>query len=346
MNLGGSIRINKFGILLVSIIILLLFYFTTSGSDESKAVLSSRTTDEINLRKLLIASIVAAQKGGVQVVDVSNSLDFGELSKGKTKEGINDPVTQADFRSHCVMEHGLKSIFPELHIVSEEDSLAGKCLDLDGFSLDPTVVSESIKLPDVNIHSSELTVWIDPLDATKEFTEHLFQYVTVMICIAHLGRPIIGIVHNPFEGRTIWAWDNYAVSDDLYKVLKKENEIEEDPVVTISRSHSGDVQSFVRNAFGEKTRILSAAGAGFKVMQVLFSNATMYIHKTAIKKWDLCAGNAILNAVGGRMTDFNGKEINYTDDKSYKHDTGILAALSNQKHYLEKLKKLESSQNE
>lgn len=335
MNLGGSIRVNKFGLFILFLIVFVIIYLSI-GSDEPKPGITTRSTDDINLRKLLIASIVAAQKGGIKVVDVSKRPDFGEESKGKTKEGVNDPVTEADFRSHCIMERGLQTIFPKLQVVSEEDGGNKECADEPVFSLDPTVLHESVKLPDVNVHSSDLTVWIDPLDATKEYTERLFQYVTTMVCVAYKGRPVIGVIHNPFEDKTTWAWDKYAFSDDLSKVQKKDDGAE-NPVVIVSMSHQGDVKEYVLKVFGDKTRVLTAAGAGYKVLQVVFNNATTYLHKTAIKKWDLCAGNAILNSLGGHMTDFQGNEINYVDDKNYKHEAGIIATISNHDSYLEKL---------
>ncbi len=37
-----------------------------------------------------------------------------------------------------------------------------------------------------------------------------------------------------------------------------------------------------------------------------------YVHVTLIKKWDICAGNAILNALGGKLTDLAGKTVSCT----------------------------------
>lgn len=52
----------------------------------------------------------------------------------------------------------------------------------------------------------------------------------------------------------------------------------------------------------------------------------MYVHVTFIKKWDICAGNAILKALGGHMTTLKGEEIDYSGTP--KNPDGLLATVS------------------
>lgn len=52
----------------------------------------------------------------------------------------------------------------------------------------------------------------------------------------------------------------------------------------------------------------------------------MYVHVTFIKKWDICAGNAILKALGGHMTTLKGEEIDYSGTP--KNPGGLLATVS------------------
>ncbi|XP_058814068.1 putative inositol monophosphatase 3 isoform X2 [Topomyia yanbarensis] len=332
MNLGGSIRINKFGVFIIAIALVGFVYYLSFGKSHSSNYTLNKNPNEINLRKLLIGSIQAAQRGGFEVVEVSKSADFRVQSKGKTKEGANDPVTDADFRSHCVMADGLHRIFPKLKIVSEEDGQKRMCPDVKFFDLDPTVIHENSNVPDDIVDINDVTVWIDPLDATQEYTENLIQYVTTMVCVAIKGIPAIGVIHSPFTRKTVWAWVDKAISEPM-DLLKRDEDVKH-PVIIVSRSHSGEVKNIAKEVFGANSHIIPAGGAGYKVLQVLYNNATAYIHSTAIKKWDICAGSAILAAVGGKMTNLKNQDISYTDKDSFVNENGLLATAAESIHEL------------
>ena len=78
--------------------------------------------------------------------------------------------------------------------------------------------------------------------------------------------------------------------------------------------------------------------SGFKTLQVIQGKADAYVHVTRIKKWDICAGDAILNAVQGQMTTLHNTLIDYSFSLSEKNDEGLLATLRSHEKFLEALK--------
>jgi len=64
---------------------------------------------------------------------------------------------------------------------------------------------------------------------------------------------------------------------------------------------------------------------GFKVLEVVEDRADVYVHVTAIKKWDLCAGYALMTAMGGTMSTLGGDKIDFSGDTEPLNTKGVLA---------------------
>lgn len=109
--------------------------------------------------------------------------------------------------------------------------------------------------------------------------------------------------------------------------------------MVVSRSHPGKVAELAKVAFGPKTYVTPAAGAGFKIMEVINGTYDLYIHETLIKKWDLCAGDAIIRTVEGRMTTAKGHTIDYSPGEVQVSD-GVLVTRYDHDYYMEKLSKV------
>ena len=50
------------------------------------------------------------------------------------------------------------------------------------------------------------------------------------------------------------------------------------------------------------------------------------------KKWDTCAPEAILHAIGGKLTDIKGNFYQYHADVGHVNEWGILATAKNDEH--------------
>lgn len=68
-----------------------------------------------------------------------------------------------------------------------------------------------------------------------------------------------------------------------------------------------------------------------------YGNVDAYMHSTEIKKWDICAGNAIINMKGGQMTTKLNKEIDYSDGINVKNQDGLVATIKNHEKFIGKL---------
>jgi len=56
-----------------------------------------------------------------------------------------------------------------------------------------------------------------------------------------------------------------------------------------------------------------------------------------IKKWDICAGDAILEAAGGSLTTLSGEKVDYKGNSNPKNEGGLLATMNNHQEYLKAL---------
>ena len=316
---------------------------------ENAAVDSDTDPFQVNLKQLLIACIQAAEAGGREVVrirkgDGEKADGLHSRSKGLTREGAKEMVTKGDLSSHTVMVHGLAATFPGLQIISEEshaeDEGAEQVVMPFHSRTDPLILPEELHdLPhDMLVPMKQVTVWIDPLDATQEYTEvgddSLLKYVTTMACVALNGIPVMGVIHKPFEHETFWAWKSFGMSRTLKSLLQHRRSVVSNrskDVVIVSRSHAGPVDAFLKSRL-PAAEVIHAGGAGYKILQVIAGAADAYVHKTLIKKWDICAPNALTEAVDGKFSSLDGYSITYSGDDDVRNEAGVLAAASYTQH--------------
>lgn len=185
MNFGGTLRLNKFACFTLIFVLFLIVYWRSGGSGYP-----TEKSDLINLKTLLKASIQAAERGGKKVIEGKDH-KLNIQSKGKTLEGANDPVTDVDYASHCSMYYGFKNTFSKVHVVSEEHNKEdSSCTDQPPFDIE-AVISDHRTIDlmlDELVLVRDVTVWIDPLDATQEYTGlyynfNLITIVNIVICI-------------------------------------------------------------------------------------------------------------------------------------------------------------------
>ncbi len=225
--------------------------------------------------------ISIAKEAGKKILDVYESPDFGVEYKAD-----NSPLTLADQVANEVICSFLRKKYPEIPIVSEENS----------------VVSRD------EIMSYKRFFLIDPLDGTKEFLKKNGEF-TVNIALIEDGIPIKGIIYIPVLGEIYYAEKGHGAFFDgkRLQTLSRPKELK----AVISRSHAGKPELDFLDRMGVKKTI--HVGSSIKFCWLATGKADLYVRKTEINTWDIAAGVVICEEAGIHITDFNGDEIDFSN---------------------------------
>jgi len=269
--------------------------------------------------------------------------------------------------------------FPNLHIVGEEDESVEVDTDYQ-YPLksdllvnyewttrnDGKVDEPAPEELDINL----LTVFVDPLDGTREFVEGRLPNVQSLIGATYKGSPLMGAIGLPFPTTN----DNNStevlfglVGKGIGKVCTKKNEntlsevndiinyivpTMKQNILSLSTSNlakddirvsSGDSAS-VRSAvdladkiFGGITRQTFGA-TGNKLLKIAEGTTTLSLLHTKTSLWDTAAPTAILNALGGKVTDYFGEPLIY-NTKELGNRYGVVASGPGSNHLHDELVK-------
>ncbi|CAG9467879.1 unnamed protein product [Pedinophyceae sp. YPF-701] len=206
----------------------------------------------------------------------------------------------------------------------------------------------------------DLTVWVDPLDGTKSFVEGSPENVTVLIGTAIKGVPALGVIHQPFANppRTYCALPGAggfvrAAPSSTSAAAFERIEVTQLPgwhhmragkardglvKVATTRQHRSPAVLEAANSV-KPDEILGIGGAGNKALRLLDGDISHYIFTAkGTKRWDTCAPEALLRAVGGFILDSTGAPYPYDlprgvslpdlPEESWRNTRGIVAGLT------------------
>lgn len=201
-------------------------------------------------------------------------------------------------------------------------------------------VEESLNFEDDIEINSNIGIWIDPIDATSEYISGKevqsevpgifksgLQCATVLIGVYEQisGKSVIGVINQPFADN-LKSRIFYGVAVENFRHSNVEEKETREPANRIAvLSCSESLESSFRSVF--------AAGAGYKSLKVIEGDADLYfLSKASTFKWDTCAPQAILRALGGNILDMKKSlhakkavELNYSRNESSCNEGGIIA---------------------
>src|ERR1700692_4897512 len=201
----------------------------------------------------------------------------------------DSPLTLADLESQRVIMEGLTEVTPDIPILSEESAQA------------PWDERKTWR---------ELWV-VDPLDGTREFVKRNGQF-TVNIALVREHEPVLGVVAAPALGLLYWGASGAGAFSHHRGAA--EGPLKVSPPGSpwrwvASRSHAS------AETAGYLTRVgphaMTGIGSSLKFCLVAEGKADLYPRFGPTSEWDTAAGQAILEAAGGRVTRLDGHRLRY-----------------------------------
>ena len=202
------------------------------------------------------------------------------------------PVTDADHAADAVIKPVLAALLPGVAVVTEESVASA-----------PT--PESL---------ATLRYWlVDPLDGTKDFVAHREEF-TVNIALVEGAAPVLGVLHLPAQNITYAAAGAGTAVKIAGEGAPRPIAARAQPaagiVVAHSRSHNSrpDLEDYLA-PFHVVERLVT--GSALKFGLIAEGRADLYPRFGPTSEWDTAAGQAILEAAGGSVTDHAGNTLAY-----------------------------------
>jgi 3'-phosphoadenosine 5'-phosphosulfate (PAPS) 3'-phosphatase len=211
---------------------------------------------------------------------------------------------------------------------------------------------------DSEVDVTRVTVIVDPLDGTKSYAVGDYDCVSILIGIVVDNVPVFGVVGKPFSYTglspilktscvTIYGG---SLCSGVF-VAGQEEQVKRTPIdasaalidlprAVISTSRSkGVVHDFCIH-LGEKGLVypepMMCSGAGEKSLRLILqrrNEALWFFPKAGTSLWDVAAPDALLRALGGKMSDKFGREMDYSKSREQAENVdGVVACIDSELH--------------
>ncbi len=223
-----------------------------------------------------------AIEGGEKIMEIYNSDTFEVKLKSD-----ESPVTEADEAADAIISAGIREAFPEITLITEEQSAS-------------------------HTEKASTFIIVDPLDGTKEFVKRRGDF-TVNIALVVDGVPIRGVVYAPYRERLFYtdasgktfeetgAFDKDVIGE--VKPLSVSTPDNDALMIVASASHRDQATEDYINKYSVKDS--KSAGSSLKFCLVATGEADIYPRVGRTMEWDTAAGHAVLNGAGGDVVRFD-----------------------------------------
>ena len=197
------------------------------------------------------------------------------------------PVTEADQRAEALIEERLRREFPGVLIVAEE-------------------ASAERGVPDT---APDRFFLVDPLDGTRAFIAGS-EHFTVNIALIEAGAPVAGAVVTPSDDRIWFTSGEGACVREGGRERPIRVRRAPDPAEALLSRTTGPAEADrlgFTHGFGPWRPIDSSV----KFCLIAEGAADVYPRPGPTSEWDTAAGQAVLEAAGGRVDTADGERLRY-----------------------------------
>jgi len=223
---------------------------------------------------MIEAIIALAKTAGEEILKVYND---PSLSGHVDYKADDSPLTKADLASNQIIMAGLATLEGGFPILSEEE-----------------------KHQDYATRKDWHTFWlVDPLDGTKEFINRNGEF-TVNIALIKDGLPILGVIYVPVKDTLYWGDESgaYKIENGVQSQLQVNKSLA-NRIAVRSKSHASVEEEEVLERYKVVDSI--SVGSSLKFCMVAEGKADIYYRHGPTMEWDTGAGQAILQAAGGKV---------------------------------------------
>ena len=215
-----------------------------------------------------------------------------------THKADESPVTEADRQGETLILKALAERFPDIPVVSEEDA--------SEFGA-PEEIGPRFFL-------------VDPLDGTKAFVRGDPNF-TVNIGLIEHGRPVAGAVCAPPSGE-VWYTSGSGVlkrtGDGAAHAVHVRPWPNGEAIALISHTMKPETADKLAEEYGFHMR--QPMDSSIKLCRIAEGAADIYPRHGPTMEWDTAAGQAVLEAAGGRFTTPEGEPFSYGKaDKGFRN---------------------------
>lgn len=229
-----------------------------------------------------------AREAGAAILKVYQSADFEVQSKAD-----DSPLTAADLAAHQLILAGLKSLAPEIPVLSEE--------------------SEGISFEERSSWGKYFLV--DPLDGTKEFINRNGEF-TVNIALIEQHRPTLGAVYVPVQDKLYLGDVEAGVATrtlaGVTEPIRTRSFAGKQITVVASRRHGSEALVALMARLGDQMAVETEnVGSSLKFCLIAEGKADLYPRFAPTSEWDTGAAQALVVAAGGAVVNLDFEPLSY-----------------------------------